>query len=150
MAAAVTVHVPASSANLGSAFDCAGLAVDMWDTFTAEITDDRGQPLFRQEQHINVAAARGRIRAGTEEISLGSGRQSLGLVLDGIPVRGFESQKAAMFHSALLPRNRSRRKKRCLHAIARLSNADRSTNKESARACAALRIPSGYSQPQRV
>ncbi len=42
MAAAVTVHVPASSANLGSAFDCAGLAVDMWDTFTAEITDERG------------------------------------------------------------------------------------------------------------
>jgi len=38
----VTVHVPASSANLGPAFDCAGLALDVWDTFTAEITEERG------------------------------------------------------------------------------------------------------------
>ncbi len=42
MGRAVTVHVPASSANLGPAFDCAGLAVDIWDTFTAELTDERG------------------------------------------------------------------------------------------------------------
>jgi homoserine kinase len=38
----VTVHAPASSANLGPAFDCAGLALDLWDTYTAEITDERG------------------------------------------------------------------------------------------------------------
>lgn len=38
----VTVHVPASSANLGPAFDCAGLALDIWDSYTAEITDERG------------------------------------------------------------------------------------------------------------
>jgi homoserine kinase len=38
----VTVHVPASSANLGPAFDCAGLALDIWDTFTAELTEERG------------------------------------------------------------------------------------------------------------
>lgn len=37
-----TVHVPASSANLGPAFDCAGLALDVWDTFTAELTEERG------------------------------------------------------------------------------------------------------------
>jgi homoserine kinase len=39
---AVTVHAPASSANLGPAFDCAGLALDLWDTYTAEVTAERG------------------------------------------------------------------------------------------------------------
>jgi len=38
----VTVHVPASSANLGPAFDCAGLALDIWDTYSATVTTERG------------------------------------------------------------------------------------------------------------
>lgn len=36
------VLTPASSANLGPAFDSAGLALDLWDDYRAEITQERG------------------------------------------------------------------------------------------------------------
>jgi homoserine kinase len=36
------VLAPASSANLGPAFDSAGLALDLWDEYSAEITQERG------------------------------------------------------------------------------------------------------------
>jgi homoserine kinase len=36
-----TIHVPASTANLGPAFDCLGLALDLWNETTLEITGDR-------------------------------------------------------------------------------------------------------------
>ena len=32
----VTVKVPATSANLGSAFDCAGIAFELYNVFTFE------------------------------------------------------------------------------------------------------------------
>jgi homoserine kinase len=38
----VHIRVPASSANLGSAFDCAGLGLDLWDDIYARISDERG------------------------------------------------------------------------------------------------------------
>jgi homoserine kinase len=38
----VHVRVPASSANLGSAFDCAGLGLDMWDDIYARVNEERG------------------------------------------------------------------------------------------------------------
>lgn len=41
-AEAVRVRVPASSANVGSAFDCAGLGLDVWDDVTAQVSTDRG------------------------------------------------------------------------------------------------------------
>lgn len=39
---AVRVVVPASSANLGPAFDCAGLALALYDDLIAMVTDDEG------------------------------------------------------------------------------------------------------------
>lgn len=36
------VRVPASSANLGSAFDCAGLGLDLWDEIFVHIDGERG------------------------------------------------------------------------------------------------------------
>jgi homoserine kinase len=36
----VTVQVPASSANLGPGFDALGLALDLYDVLTAEVTDE--------------------------------------------------------------------------------------------------------------
>lgn len=41
-AEAVRVRVPASSANVGSAFDCAGLGLDLWDEITAQVSTQRG------------------------------------------------------------------------------------------------------------
>jgi homoserine kinase len=38
----VHIRVPASSANLGSAFDCAGLGLDLWDDIYVRIVDERG------------------------------------------------------------------------------------------------------------
>jgi len=37
----VTVRVPASTANLGPAFDCLGLALDLWNETRVEVTGDR-------------------------------------------------------------------------------------------------------------
>ncbi|WP_138733144.1 homoserine kinase [Modestobacter excelsi] len=39
MAQAVRIRVPATSANLGPAFDCAGLALSCWDTLDVAVTD---------------------------------------------------------------------------------------------------------------
>ena len=41
MAAGVTVRVPASTANLGSGFDCAGMAVERWLRVSARLVADR-------------------------------------------------------------------------------------------------------------
>lgn len=38
----VHIRVPASSANLGSAFDCAGLGLDLWDDIYVRVSDERG------------------------------------------------------------------------------------------------------------
>lgn len=37
----ITVRVPASTANLGPAFDCLGLALDLWNETRVEVTGDR-------------------------------------------------------------------------------------------------------------
>lgn len=39
---AVTLRVPASSANLGPGFDCVGLALGVWDECTVTVTDEPG------------------------------------------------------------------------------------------------------------
>ena len=41
-ASPIRVRVPASSANLGSAFDCGGLALSLYDELIAQITDEEG------------------------------------------------------------------------------------------------------------
>jgi homoserine kinase len=38
----VTVRSPATSANLGPGFDCLGLALDLWDEYSATIVDEPG------------------------------------------------------------------------------------------------------------
>ncbi len=37
----VTIHVPATSANLGPAFDCLALALDLWNVVTVSLEDNR-------------------------------------------------------------------------------------------------------------
>lgn len=44
----VTVRVPASTSNLGSGFDCVGVAVDLWLTATASVVGDGGVTLERR------------------------------------------------------------------------------------------------------
>ena len=41
-ASAMRVRVPASAANLGPAFDAAGLALDWYDDMVAQVSDDPG------------------------------------------------------------------------------------------------------------
>ena len=65
---AVRVVVPASSANLGPAFDCAGLALAVYDELVAMVTDDPGvlvevdgegsADVPRDESHLVVRAMR--------------------------------------------------------------------------------------------
>ena len=44
MATAVSVRVPATSANLGPGFDCLGMALDLWATITLEVGAEGGEP----------------------------------------------------------------------------------------------------------
>jgi homoserine kinase len=63
---AVRVSVPASSANLGPMFDCAGLALEIRDEYTAMASDDEGvrveveghgaDDVARDESHLIVRA----------------------------------------------------------------------------------------------
>ncbi|MBX3111456.1 MAG: homoserine kinase [Fimbriimonadaceae bacterium] len=39
----IRVRVPATTANLGPGFDCMGMALDLWNTFTVEETGPRGE-----------------------------------------------------------------------------------------------------------
>lgn len=65
---AVRVIVPATSANLGPAFDCAGLALAVFDDLVAMVTDDDGvlvevsgegeESLPRDERHLVVQSMR--------------------------------------------------------------------------------------------
>jgi homoserine kinase len=63
----VTVAVPATSANLGPGFDCVGLALDLADRLTAEVTasgleidlvGEGADELPRDERHLVVRAMR--------------------------------------------------------------------------------------------
>jgi homoserine kinase len=63
----VTVAVPATSANLGPGFDCLGLALDLHDLLTGEVTDagleieivgEGADTLPRDERHLVVRAMR--------------------------------------------------------------------------------------------
>ncbi|MCD6356009.1 MAG: homoserine kinase [Anaerolineaceae bacterium] len=44
-----TVHTPASTANLGPAFDCIGLSLDLWNTYTFSLKDSEGGFLINGE-----------------------------------------------------------------------------------------------------
>jgi len=53
---AVRVSVPASSANLGPMFDCAGLALEIRDEYTAMVTDDPGVRVEVEGEGAGVVA----------------------------------------------------------------------------------------------
>ena len=66
-AAPVRVRVPATSANLGPAFDCAGLALELYDDvvvrvadrgLTVDVAGEGAEKVPRTERHLVVAALR--------------------------------------------------------------------------------------------
>lgn len=106
----VTVEVPATSANLGPGFDCLGLALELTDTLSAEITDsgltleitgEGADEVPRDEQHLVVRA----MRAAFEVL----GEQPPGLRLacvNRIPHgRGLGSSSAAIVAGLVLARS---------------------------------------------
>ncbi len=107
---AVRVRVPATSANLGPGFDCAGLALDLCDELVAMITDDPGVlvevsgegagVLPTDESHLVVRA----MNAGFEWL----GVRAPGFILrctNAIPQgRGLGSSAAAIVAGVMLSR----------------------------------------------
>jgi homoserine kinase len=103
----VTVRVPATSANLGPGFDALGLALELFDDCTAEITPsglsisvDGADPVPTGEDHLVIRA----LRAGFDRL----GAQPPGLSLrctNRIPhARGLGSSAAAIVAGLLLAR----------------------------------------------
>ncbi|KXA66317.1 homoserine kinase [Cutibacterium avidum] len=104
MADSVRVRVPATSANLGPAYDCMGLALDLWDEVGVEVLDHPGVQIDvtgegadtvpHDESHLVVAT----LRQGLVE--LGYPRPDAGLHLtafNAIPQsRGLGSSAAAI------------------------------------------------------
>jgi homoserine kinase len=105
----VTVAVPATSANLGPGFDCLGLALDLHDTLTGEVTGsglvveiegEGAAQLPRDERHLVVRA----MRAGFD--ALGAEPPGLELrAVNRIPQsRGLGSSSAAIVGGLALAR----------------------------------------------
>jgi homoserine kinase len=105
----VTVTVPATSANLGPGFDCLGLALDLHDTLTGEITEtglvveiegEGATDLPRDERHLVVQA----MRAGFDFLRV----DPPGLVLRAVnripQSRGLGSSSAAIVGGLALAR----------------------------------------------
>ena len=104
MVDSVRVRVPATSANLGSGYDCMGVALDLWDEVGVEVLDHPGvvidvsgegaDTVPRDESHLVVAT----LRQGLVE--LGYPRPDAGLHLtanNSIPQsRGLGSSAAAI------------------------------------------------------
>ncbi len=57
-ATAVTVRVPATSANLGCGFDCLGLALDLFASVTVTFSDGEHSPLDDVGERMVITAAR--------------------------------------------------------------------------------------------
>jgi homoserine kinase len=106
---AVTVEVPATSANLGPGFDCLGLALDLHDTLTGEVVEsglvvevdgEGADHLPRDDRHLVVRA----MRAGFDAL----GVTPPGLVLrttNRVPQsRGLGSSSAAIVGGLALAR----------------------------------------------
>jgi homoserine kinase len=100
LASGVSVRVPATSANLGSAFDCAGLALAIYNDLTVARAD--------HDQIVVIGEGQGEVGLGPENLALraiealfratGNARFPLHLVLNnGIPLgRGLGSSSAAI------------------------------------------------------
>lgn len=99
---AVRVHACASTANLGPGFDCIGMALGIWDTYTAAVVDTPGlvieiegddQGVPRNERHLVYAS----MRSAFAELGV---QTPAGLVLRCAPTirqgRGMGSSAAAI------------------------------------------------------
>ncbi|MDO5501469.1 MAG: homoserine kinase [Propionibacteriaceae bacterium] len=74
----VTVRVPATTANLGSGFDCVGMAFDWYDELTLEVLDEPGLELAvtgegahqvpRDERHLVIQSVRAGLAAFGAEV----------------------------------------------------------------------------------
>lgn len=105
----VTVRVPATSANLGPGFDCMGLALDLFDDVTAEVTSgetaiviegEGASELPRDDSHLIIAAMHRTFAAMDVEPPI------IGLhCINRIPqARGLGSSSAAIVAGAVLAR----------------------------------------------
>lgn len=107
---AVRVRVPATSANLGPAFDCAGLALDLWDEVVAMVSDDAGvlievegegsDAVARDESHL-VARAMARVFDALDARPAGFVLRCTNAVPHG---RGLGSSAAAIIGGMVLAR----------------------------------------------
>ena len=112
MSANVTVRVPGSTANLGSGFDCIGIAIDRWVRVVAR--HEASDAPVRLERHgalegVGVPAARDLLYLGFVRACQAAGREPPGgLVLEAssdIPVaRGLGSSAAAVVAGAVTAR----------------------------------------------
>jgi homoserine kinase len=112
MSASVTVRVPGSTANLGSGFDCVGIAIDRWVRVVAR--SEASDVPVRLERHgalegVGVPAARDLLYLGFVRACQAAGREPPGgLVLEAssdIPVaRGLGSSAAAVVAGAVTAR----------------------------------------------
>ena len=57
MPASVSVRVPGSTSNVGSGFDCIGVAVDRWLTLTARLATEPGEPVAIERRGTLAALA---------------------------------------------------------------------------------------------
>ena len=109
MSCRVSVHVPASTSNLGAGFDCIGVAVDRWLEVNAALADsERGFTITRRGTlaALSIAAEDDRLVAGFRAACRGAGREvPRGVVIDAtstIPVgRGLGSSASATLAGAL-------------------------------------------------
>ena len=108
-AAPVRVRVPATSANLGPAFDCAGLALSLYDDvvvrvadkgLTVDVAGEGAEKVPRTERHLVVAALRAAVDA------LGGQPRGLEIVCaNRIPhARGLGSSSAAIVAAHVSPK----------------------------------------------
>ena len=104
MRASVTVRVPGSTSNLGSGFDCVGVAVDRWLTLTATLASSSSAAVAIERRGtlnvVTVAAEQDLCYRGLLKACAVAGHTSLPAVLlsaeSGIPVaRGLGSSAAA-------------------------------------------------------
>lgn len=96
----VTVRVPASTSNLGPAFDCLGLALGLYNEVTLEVLEERGDPLIEIEGEGAGALPRSRdnlIARAASAVLAGRERGRLKLsCVNRIPLaRGLGSSAAA-------------------------------------------------------
>jgi homoserine kinase len=111
MRASVTVRVPGSTANLGSGFDCVGIAIDRWVRVVARQTSDASVRIERGGalEGLGVPPERDLLYLGFVRACRTAGREPPGgLVLEAssdIPIaRGLGSSAAAVVAGAVAAR----------------------------------------------